>query len=157
MEKDQFVHLASVDKIPTDKMKPAEKISEQIGQFSGEVTGQRVLDVEGPLTERTVSLNGTIKGIEVSEIATIVVRPVSAGVFWAEEKGVVMKKDSDMATFRGYLIGRINSTGTMSIRGSLFFSTKSVGSLSFLNNLIGLLEIEVDSSGKFSEKLWEWK
>jgi hypothetical protein len=157
MEKDQFVHLASVDKIPTGKIKPAENISEQIGQFSGEVTGQRVIDVEGPLTERTVSLNGTIKGVEVTEMATIVVRPVSAGVFWAEEKGVVMKKDSDMATFKGYLIGRINSTGTMSIRGSLFFSTKSVGSPSFLNNLIGLLEIDVDSSGKFSEKLWEWK
>jgi hypothetical protein len=113
--------------------------------------------VEGPITERTVSLNGTIKGIEVTEMATIVVRPVSAGVFWAEEKGVVMKKDSDMATFRGYLIGRINSTGTMSIRGSVFCGTKSVGSLSFLDNLIGLLEIEVDSSGTFSEKLWEWK
>ena len=113
--------------------------------------------VEGPIIERTVSLTGTIKDVEVTEIATIVIKPVSAGVFWAEEKGVVMNKDSDMATFRGYLIGRINSNGTMSIRGSKFCSTKSVGSLSFLDNLIGLLEIEVDSDGKFSEKLWQWK
>lgn len=127
-------------------------LSEQIGEFSGKVTGQRVLDVEGPIIERTVSLNGTIKD-EVTEIATIVIKPISAGVFSAEEKGVVINKDSDMATFRGYLIGRINSNGTMSIRGSIFCSTKSVGSLSFLDNLIGLLEIEVDSEGKFSEKL----
>jgi hypothetical protein len=56
-------------------------LSEQIGKFSGNVTGERALDVEGPITERTVSLNGTIKGIEVTEMATIVVRPVSAGVF----------------------------------------------------------------------------
>ena len=76
--------------------------------------------VEGPIIERTVSLTGTIKDVEVTEIATIVIKPVSAGVFWAEEKGVVMNKDSDMATFRGYLIGRINSNGTMSIRGSKF-------------------------------------
>ena len=88
--------------------------------------------------QKELSLNGTIKDVEVAEMATIVVRPGSVGVLWAEEKGVVMKKDSDMATFKGYLIGRINSTGTMSIRGSVFFSTKIVGSLSFLDNLIGL-------------------
>ena len=70
---------------------------------------------------------------------------------------MLINKISDMTTFRGYLIGRINSNGTMSIRGSIFCSTKSVDSLSFLDNLIGLLEIEVDSEGKFSEKLWEWK
>ena len=71
--------------------------------------------------QKELSLNGTIKDVEVAEMATIVVRPGSVGVLWAEEKGVVMKKDSDMATFKGYLIGRINSTGTMSIRGSVFF------------------------------------
>jgi hypothetical protein len=34
-------------------------LSEQIEQFSGKVTGQRVLDVEGPIIERTVSLNNS--------------------------------------------------------------------------------------------------
>ena len=40
-------------------------LSEQIGQFS-EVTGQRVIDAEGPITERTVA-EWYIKDVEVAE------------------------------------------------------------------------------------------
>jgi hypothetical protein len=70
-------------------------LSEQIEQFSGKVTGQRVLDVEGPIIERPVSLNAIIKDVEVTEITIIVIKPVSAGGFSADEKGVIINKDSD--------------------------------------------------------------
>jgi len=29
--------------------------------------------------------------------------------------------------------------------------------LSFLNNMVGLFETEIDAAGNFSEKDWEWK
>jgi hypothetical protein len=29
--------------------------------------------------------------------------------------------------------------------------------LSFLNNMVGIFEGEIDAAGNFSEKIWEWK
>ena len=62
-----------------------------------------------------------------------------------------------MVTYTGDGIGRIDSSGSVKQSGSVFSRTSSGGKLSFLNNMIGVFEAEIDADGNFSEKIWEWK
>jgi hypothetical protein len=38
-------------------------LGEQYAELKGKATGQRVLDIEGPTMETSVSISGTTKGI----------------------------------------------------------------------------------------------
>jgi hypothetical protein len=67
-----------------------------------------------------------------------------------------MAGGSEMATLAGEGIGRIATNG-VKWRGAIFYKTASTGKLSFLNNVVGLFEAEVDAEGNFTEKIWEWK
>jgi hypothetical protein len=40
-------------------------LGDQIAEYKGKIIGQRVLDVEGPTMETSVSASGRIKGTEV--------------------------------------------------------------------------------------------
>jgi hypothetical protein len=62
-----------------------------------------------------------------------------------------------LVTYTGEGIGRIDSSGGVKWRGSVFSRASSGGKLSFLNNMIGVFEAEIDIDGNFSEKIWEWK
>jgi hypothetical protein len=140
-------------------------LGEQYAELKGTTTGQRVLDIEGPTIETSVSVSGTMKGIQVQEILTFVGTPTAEkGVIHGIGKGVVMTSggetgESEMATYTGEGIGRLGSSGSIKWRGSVFFRTSSAGGgkLAFLNNLVGLFESEIDADGNFFEKAWEWK
>ena len=45
-------------------------LGEQYAELKGKATGQRVLDIEGPTMETSVSVSGTMKGIQVQELLT---------------------------------------------------------------------------------------
>jgi hypothetical protein len=111
--------------------------------------------------ETSVSSSGSIKGTQVSEMLTFVGRPIttSKGVLHGKGMGIITATgESDVATFTGEAVGRLDSSGNMSWRGSIFYSTSSSnGKLSFLNNMIGVFEDEIDAEGNFSNKIWEWK
>jgi hypothetical protein len=135
-------------------------LGEQIQELKGKVIGQRVIDVEPPTMETSVSSSGSIKGTQVTEMLTFVGRPISTskGVLHGKGIGIIMATgESDVATFTGEAIGRLGSSGNISWRGSIFYSTSSNGKLSFLNNMIGVFESEIDAEGNFSDKTWEWK
>jgi hypothetical protein len=132
-------------------------LGEQIAKLKGKIIGQRVLDVEGPTMETTVAINGTYKGTQVNETLTFVGSPISEGVFHGEGKGIIVTTEGEMATYTGEGVGRISSSGGTSWRGSVFFSTMSKGKIGFLNNLIGIFEVEIDAEGNFTNDTWEWK
>ncbi len=135
-------------------------LGEQIQELKGKVISQRVVDVEPPTMETSVSSSGSIKGTQVTEMLTFVGRPISTskGVLHGKGIGIIMAAgESDVATFTGEAVGRLGSSGNISWRGSIFCSTSSNGKLSFLNNMIGVFESETDAEGNFSEKMWEWK
>jgi hypothetical protein len=69
----------------------------------------------------------------------------------------MMSTDGDLATYTGEAMGKIDWSGTVHWRGSLFYKSSSSGKLTDLNNRVGVLEAEVDAEGNFSEKTWEWK
>ncbi len=132
-------------------------LGEQIGERKGKITGQRVLDVEGPTIETSVASSGNFGGTQVSETLTFVGRPTSNGILHGLGKGVMMTANGEMATYTGEGVGRISSSGSISWRGSIFCRTSSTGKLAFLNNLVGVFEAEIDAEGNFSDKTWEWK
>jgi hypothetical protein len=131
-------------------------LGEQIAEYKGKVIGQRVLDVEGPTMETSVSASGSIKGTQVNVNITYFARPAGAGVLHGEGKGVIMAGASEMATETGKGTGVFTSSG-VKWRGAQFYSTSSTGRLASINNLVGVFEAEVDTEGNFSLKTWEWK
>ena len=131
-------------------------LGEQIGELKGKVTGQRVLNVEGPTMETNVSAKGTVKGTQVSVSLTYVARPASSGILHGRGQGVIMAGDSEMAAYTGEGVGRITAYG-IKWRAALFYRTSSTGRLASINNIVGVVEAEVDNEGNFIERTWEWK
>ena len=131
-------------------------LGDQIAELKGKIAGQRVLDVEGPTMETSVSIEGSVRGAQVRQHMTYISKPVSPGVIHAKAKGVMMAGESEMVVSTGEGIGRISPLG-VKWRGSAFYRTSSTGKLVFLNNLVGLFETDVDTEGNFTEKIWEWK
>jgi hypothetical protein len=129
-------------------------LGEQIAELKGKITGQRVLDSEGAM-ETSISARGSVRGTQVSENLTFVARPTSAGVLHGEGQGVIMAGDSEMATYTGKGMGRFTSSG-IKFGGAVFYRTLSTGKLSFLNNIVGVFESEIDLEGNFTERIWEW-
>jgi len=132
-------------------------LGEQIAELKGKITSKRVLDAEGPIIETSVEVTGNFKGIEVTETLTFIGTPRGTGVLHGVGKGIIMTRDGEMATYTGEGVGRIVPGGNVNWRGSVFYRSSSSGNLAFLNNLIGLFEVQIDSEGNFSEKAWEWK
>lgn len=131
-------------------------LGEIIAEYRGKVIGQRVLDVEGPTMETSVSAGGNIKGAQVSINITYIARPASAGILHGKGKGVIMAGTSEMATETGEGIGVFSSSG-VKWRGAIFYRTQSTGRLASINNAVGVFEADVDTDGNFSLKSWEWK
>jgi hypothetical protein len=142
-------------------------LGDLIYEATGKITGSRVLDVEGPKIEVTISENGKLKGgIETTDMVTYWSIPRPGGAYYAEGKGVFMTKDGsgETAIWTGQGIARFSGLKRRDV-GSVFCSTSSssiaspstTGKLAFLNNLVGVFEYEVDENGNSWGKIWEWK
>jgi hypothetical protein len=132
-------------------------LGEQIGEASGKVTGQRVLNVEGtPKMETSFAMEGNYRGTPSKDVGTYLA-VLKEGVLHGKAQGIVFSKDGQgAASWTGQGVGRF----TVSFRGSLFYRTSSAsegGKMSFLNNMVGVFEYEVDETGNSSVKVWEWK
>jgi hypothetical protein len=135
-------------------------LGDQIGEVKGKLTGQRVLDVEGPKIEYSFSANGTMKDVHITHMATFYTISRGNGALYGEGHGVITTKDGsgEMATEIGRGIGQFTDGGKkVRFRGSFFYRTSSTGKLAFLNNTVGIFEYEGDEAGNLIEKVWEWK
>lgn len=132
-------------------------LGDPIGEMKGRVTYVKVVDVEGPTMETSVSASGTLKGVEVTETLTYMASPSSQGVLHGVGNGIIQSSDGEIATYTGEGIGRYDASGILKWRGAVFFQTNSGGKLEFLNNIVGVFEAQVDTQGNFTDKTWEWK
>jgi len=133
-------------------------IGELIAELKGKSVGRRVVDVDGPSMEISVSLGGNMRGTQVTESATYVNRPTNTpGAFYGKGQGIVMAGEPGVVTFTGEGFGRVVPSGTIKWRAAFFYQTTSTGKLVFLNNLVGVSENEVDAEGNVIDKQWEWK
>ena len=133
-------------------------LGNQIGEDKGKVTGQRVIDANGPKIEVSFSASGKYVGIDVTNTATYWFIPRAANVLYGEGQGVIMsKKDVDMIAWTAQGIGNFTSPGKIRFRGSVFFRMSLTGKLSSLDNALGVFEHESDDMGNTSTTVWEWK
>lgn len=51
-----------------------------IGELKGKITGQRVLSVDGPRMETSISASGNLRGAQVTETLTYVANQISKGM-----------------------------------------------------------------------------
>jgi hypothetical protein len=136
-------------------------LGELIFESNGKVTGQRILSTENavPKIELSVKGKGTLNGsTEVTEIWTYWNMQRSNGITYGEGQGVLTTIDgSEVATATGRGIGKLTNSGLNRWHGTIFFLTHSNDRLAFLDHLIGVNEDDVDASGSYVHKLWEWK
>lgn len=91
-------------------------LGEQYAELKGKITGQRVLDVEGPTIETSVLASGTVKGVQVEEMITFIGTPTAEkGVFHGVGKRVLTTTGDggkpEMILYTGEGIGRLESSG----------------------------------------------
>ena len=134
-------------------------LGEQIRELVGEITSQRILDIEHglPKIEATVNASGKMNNIDVTSIITYwnIRRP--DGSLYGEGQGVMMTTEGDVITSRAQGLGKTDKTGVTRWLGSIFYTSSHTVRLAFLNNLVAVFDTEVDSNGHVREKIWEWK
>ena len=132
-------------------------LGEKIGEHSGKITGQRVLEVNGgnPTVETSFRATERILGVEATTIATYraVLRP--DGYLYGEGQGAVMGSNGEMATWVGQGVGRFTGGG-VSYRGAIYYQTSSPGWAS-LNGIAAVFEYDIDGEGNTGGDIWEWK
>ena len=76
-------------------------LGEPIGEVKGKVAGQRILDVEGPTSETSLTASGSLKGVQIKETLTFIGRPTNtSGIIHGIGKGVIMSGELELATVR---------------------------------------------------------
>jgi hypothetical protein len=138
-------------------------LGDLIYEAEGKLMNMRVISVEEgrPKIEVTISQNGLLRGVEVTNIVTYSSIPrEQGGAIYAEGKGVFMTKegsgDGETATWTGQGIAHYSGQTRRDV-GSIFCRTTSNGKLAFLNNMVGVFEYESDETGTSKGKIWEWK
>jgi hypothetical protein len=136
-------------------------LGELLFESKGKITDQRVLSVENRIPKQEISISGTgifMGSLEVTTTWTYWAIQRPDGTSYSEGKGVIMTKDgNEVATATGRGEGKMTESGRMRYVSALFYETNSNNKLAFLNHLIGVNEYEVDASGNYEHKLWEWK
>jgi hypothetical protein len=133
-------------------------LGEKIGEEQGKITGLRVLSVDWgiPKTEVTFQSQGTILGINYTNIGTYnqVSRP--NGMVSGDGRGVITTVEGEVATWSGQGIGIPGEQGAISFRGALYIQTQSE-KLARLNRVVVVYEFEADADMALKGILWEWK
>jgi hypothetical protein len=136
-------------------------LGELLFESKGKITGKRVLSVENGIPKLEISITGTgifTGSLEVTTTWTYWVIQRPDGTSYSEGQGVIMTKDGgEVATATGRGEGKMTESGKMRYVSALFYETNSKDKLAFLNHLLGVNEYEVDASGSYEHKLWEWK
>lgn len=149
-------------------------LGDLIYQHTGKVTSIRVLDTAKSKMEATVIASGKLKDVGYVNI-TITYWNIRSpdGTLYGEGQGVITAKDSGNETAASvkvteYGVGKYSNGQQQHHhhphkqivwRGSTFYqSSSSDTKFSFLNNIVGVFETEVDdNSGNVIQKVWEWK
>ena len=151
-------------------------LGDLIYQHIGKITSIRVLDIGKSKMEVTVIASGKLKNVgNVNTTITYWNIQSPDGTLYGEGQGVITAKDSgnEMASaiyakVKEYGVGKYSSgqqhhQQQQTIwRGSAFYQSSSSSytdsKISYLNNIVGVFETEVDdNSGNVIQKVWQWK
>jgi hypothetical protein len=134
-------------------------IGDMIGELTGKVVGQRVIrrhHASELKHERTIEAKGKILGTEVTFIATTKTWERPQGGMYTRGNGVMMTMKGEKVMLHGSGISVPGKGPGMKMCGVRYAQTAS-SSLSRLNNVALVFELEVMPDGTVHDKWWEWK
>jgi hypothetical protein len=137
----------------------------------GRITGQRVLAVVPQpqletsfMANTSIINNGTGSVVNAINIGTTTVTLNADGTFRGEGQGILRTQGGGFASWTSQTVGSLAPEGNIIVRGVTFWSTPPSSSstttaseLAFMNGVIGLFEMQIDSQGKLSVTEWEWE
>jgi hypothetical protein len=103
--------------------------------------------------------NATGVVINATERGNYTINIQPNGLSIHQGQGFLMIEDGteENATSTFVSLSRADPEGTTgSATGAIFFSTNSTGQLAFLNNMVGIVQLEFSPEGS-TLKIWEWK
>jgi hypothetical protein len=104
--------------------------------------------------------NATGVVINATERGNFTVTILPNGLSVNQGQSLITTEDGDgqeeSATTTFVSLGRVGPDGTGSHTGAEFFSTNSTGQLAFLDNMVGIAQVEISPEGT-TVKIWEWK
>jgi hypothetical protein len=132
-------------------------LGEVVGDLTGKITGQRVLESEGPgpKVESTFKVTGKLVGVDINMMGTYTATTGADGTLHGRAQGVVMATDGGMASWTGEGVGWFTDKG-ICYRGAIFIQS-SHPNFSRLNKVASVFEWDVDNSDNAKGKIWEWK
>ncbi len=133
-----------------------------IGEMVGELTGRQI-SVRLPQhhggemkIERTMEAKGRMLTEEVTFLSTTWSREKPQGGMYTKGHAIMMTKNGEKVKLWGSGISVPNEGYGWSIRGIRYLQTHA-SSLSRLNNVALVFEIEIGEDGTYRDRMWEWK
>lgn len=142
----------------------------------GRITGQRVLAVVPQpqletsfMANTSIINNGTGSAVNAINIGTTTITLNADGTFRGEGQGILRTQGGGFASWTSQTVGSLAPEGNIIVRGVTFWSappassslttttTTTASELAFMNGVIGLFEMQIDSQGKLSVTEWEWE
>jgi hypothetical protein len=133
----------------------------------GRITGQKVLAVapqpqlETNFMANTSINNGTGFVVNAINIGTTISTLNDDGTFSGKGQGILRTEGGDFASWTSQSVGNLGPEGNIIVRGATLWSTPpsttTTGELAFMNGVIGLFEMKIDSQGNLSVREWEWE
>jgi len=126
---------------------------------TGQVTATRILstDASGTNMELSLTLNGTIRGVQQTTMWTYTTLTRADGSIYGNGQGLMTTQDGDVIHLIGHGSGAAPPPGGTVRFCTMLHAHGATGKYADLNT-IGLAgEYEVDPEGNATNKCWEWK
>ncbi len=127
-----------------------------IYEVHGKIVAQKMINS----TAQEVSYAGLgrfTNGVDVTEVWTYINSHTPSGAIQGVGHGMLKTVDNkEMAIAKGYGRG-LTEIGKVVYPTAQLYSTNSTGRLAFLKHIVGFSEWQVDNSGNYSYKMWEFK
>jgi hypothetical protein len=130
--------------------------SHLIYEAHGKIAAQKKINS----TAQEVSYNGVgrfTNGVDVTEVWTFVNSHTPSGAIQGVGDGMLKTVDNkEIANAKGYGRG-LTEEGNVVYRTAQLYSTDSTDRLAFLKDIVGFSDWQVDNSGNYSYKMWQFK
>jgi len=127
-----------------------------IYEVHGKIVAQKMINS----TAQEVSYAGVgrfTNGVDVKEVWTYINSHTPSGAIQGVGHGMLKTVDNkEIATSKGYGRG-LPEAGKILYPTAQLYSTNSTGRLAFLKDVVGFSDWQVDNSGHYSYKMWQFK
>jgi hypothetical protein len=133
-------------------------LGNQLGEASGRITNVKVLEYAGEHSriEVTFQGQGKVTGVGITDLGTYWQEIRPGGVIYGEGGPLWMTDDGEMASWKGFGVGKSTGPGFAASFGAAGAIQTSSERLAPLTGVATVVEYEVDAEGNYHWTMWEW-